>query len=65
METYNRDENIVCVLSCELGFSNKCSLSVFDKTVNKTVVAETPFRIGCGIACVEGAYLYVFVYLKK
>ncbi len=56
MENYDGDEIIACVLCFEGAVSNKCSLLVLDKTLTKTVVAETPFRMGCGIACIEGAY---------
>ncbi len=54
MESDNSDGNVACVLSFHGKLSEKCDLSLLDKTLEKTSIAEIGFRYGCGIACVEG-----------
>ncbi len=55
MENASTDGNVACVLGFHGKLSKKCSLFLLDKTLEKNSIAETDFRLGCGMACVDGA----------
>ncbi len=54
MESTSSDGNVACVLGFQGDISKKCNLFLLDKNLEKNPITETDFRVGCGMACVDG-----------
>ncbi len=54
MDSTSTDGNVACVLGFHGQISEKCDLFLLDKSLKKNSIAEIGFRLGCGMACVDG-----------